>query len=544
MVLRMPRPYKDKTTGIYLFRQRVPVAIQPIVSKEWVKISLRTRDPAIAKIEHARIAAEVAERFARLAEGTRTLSHREVEGIAGEIYRSFIATYEDDPDKVPGRYGALLLDRAFVRPGSVRIYPMGDPAATKAALARRAVSRNAKRVDAWLETKGILLDTESRTKVGLAVDKAVLQAREQLHRMADGDYRDDPDASRFPKLDLDAKRREAAEAGKRGTLKVFDDYAKEREIADSTERRWRPIIEKVAHEVPDLGKMTPQWVVDWKDQLIRDGIARKTIRDTHLTALRTICKWAATNQRIPANPAAGISLLVKKKARLRERGYRDSEARKILLAALGPHPARLSPHYQRARRWVPWICAYSGARVGEIAQLRKTDIVPRGEIWMIHITPEAGTNKTNSARWVPVHAALIEQGFIDFVQAAREGPLFYNPQLAKGGKMPLADRVGGHLAAWIRQTVKITDPDIQPNHAWRHRMKTMSRDYDMRADATRYIQGHAPQAEDERYGDHNPKPLVREISKIPIFNLDADLHDEGASKDGDSAAIGITQTPW
>ena len=42
MVLRMARPHKDKTTGIYWFRQRVPVAIQPIVGREIVKISLRT----------------------------------------------------------------------------------------------------------------------------------------------------------------------------------------------------------------------------------------------------------------------------------------------------------------------------------------------------------------------------------------------------------------------------------------------------------------------------------------------------------------------
>ena len=277
MVLRMARPHKDKSTGIYWFRKRVPVAIQHIVGREIIKISLRTRDPAIAKIEHARVAAEVAERWARLAEGPRSLSHREAEGIAGEIYRSFIETHEDDPDKVPARLTSLVLDRAFVRPGSVRIFPMGmDPAATEAALARFATSRNAKRIDAWLQSKGILLDEETRSKVGLAVDRAILQAREQLDRMAEGDYRPDPDAGRFPQLDLDAKRREAVEAGKRGTLKVFDDYAKEREIAEGTERRWRPIIEKVAHEVPDLGKMTAQWVVDWKDQLVRDGVGKRT----------------------------------------------------------------------------------------------------------------------------------------------------------------------------------------------------------------------------------------------------------------------------
>ncbi|MEC5293197.1 hypothetical protein, partial [Aurantimonas sp. C2-3-R2] len=27
-----------------------------------------------------------------------------------------------------------------------------------------------------------------------------------------------------------------------------------------------------------------------------------------------------------------------------------------------------------SRRWVPWICAYTGARVNEITQLRRQDI--------------------------------------------------------------------------------------------------------------------------------------------------------------------------
>ncbi|TWH28307.1 MULTISPECIES: hypothetical protein [unclassified Aminobacter] len=423
-----------------------------------------------------------------------------------------------------------MLDQAFLRPGSVRILPMGmNPVATRALLDRLAVSRNAPIVDTWLQSRGILLDSDSRTKVGLAVDKAILQAREHLERMAAGDYREDPDATRFPKLNLDTKRRQTADIGKRGTLRVFDDYAKDHEITESTRRRWRPIVEKVADEVPDLGELTPDWLIDWKDRLIKEGVGKRTIRDVHLTAMRAMCNWAVKHRRIPVSPVSGISQRVKKKQQLRERGYTDEEARTILRAALGAQPKGLSPHYRRARRWVPWICAYTGARVGEISQLRKEDVQLRRKTWMIHITPEAGTNKTNTARWVPVHAALLQEGFIDFVQAAAQGPLFYDPRLSRGGKMPLADRVGGHLSTWVRRDVKVTDPAIQPNHAWRHRMKTLSRTHDMREDATRYIQGHAPRAEDERYGDHKPESLVREISKIPVLDLNADgLNDESS----------------
>jgi hypothetical protein len=41
-------------------------------------------------------------------------------------------------------------------------------------------------------------------------------------------------------------------------------------------------------------------------------------------------------------------------------------------------------------------------------------------------SPEAGTTKTKTARKVPIHEHLIEQGFIDFVRANGKGALFYN----------------------------------------------------------------------------------------------------------------------
>ena len=40
------------------------------------------------------------------------------------------------------------------------------------------------------------------------------------------------------------------------------------------------------------------------------------------------------------------------------------------------------------------------------------------------LTPEAGTMKTGKARTVPIHAHVIEQGFIEFVKLRGKGPLF------------------------------------------------------------------------------------------------------------------------
>jgi hypothetical protein len=57
------------------------------------------------------------------------------------------------------------------------------------------------------------------------------------------------------------------------------------------------------------------------------------------------------------------------------------------------------------RRWVPWLCAYTGARVGELTQLRAGDVQarqgPAGSIWVLRLTPDAGQDKESSRRARP-----------------------------------------------------------------------------------------------------------------------------------------------
>ena len=119
---------------------------------------------------------------------------------------------------------------------------------------------------------------------------------------------------------------------------------------------------------------------------------------------------------------------------LREEGkaFRPEEAKVILRAALAVSNTRDA--FPRAKRWVMWLCAYSGARAGEVTQLRGVDVIPRGDFYAMRLTPEAGSIKTGNARTVPLHEHLIAQGFIDFVRAQGGGPLFHNVRAADTGR--------------------------------------------------------------------------------------------------------------
>jgi integrase len=106
----------------------------------------------------------------------------------------------------------------------------------------------------------------------------------------------------------------------------------------------------------------------------------------------------------------------------------------LLLGRLPPMgPVALRVH--RSQSWRAY-CAYTGARVGELTQLRAGDVQarhgPAGSIWVLHLTPDAGTIKTGRARAVPLHADLVRQGFPEFARRAlaalgQDAPLFFKP---------------------------------------------------------------------------------------------------------------------
>ena len=136
--------------------------------------------------------------------------------------------------------------------------------------------------------------------------------------------------------------------------------------------------------------------------------------------LKTVFGWAVVNMKMTINPAAGITVKLGQTRKLRSKGLTDEEAQALLAAASAYHAGeREDPKTSEAKRWVPWLLAYTGARLGEVAQLRKQDLRKAGEGWVITITPEAGTVKTDEAREVPLHEHLEALGFDAFVSKAK-----------------------------------------------------------------------------------------------------------------------------
>jgi integrase len=187
---------------------------------------------------------------------------------------------------------------------------------------------------------------------------------------------------------------------------LFDDYIKSRQaIGKHTDggRRWTVAIKSLVKHLghSDARKITKGDLNGWLEKLQTEGISPRTVANVYLASIRAVLRWAHEKDRLPSNAADRIRQEVGKAVRSRERGYTTAEATRLLRASVIYVPAKPSnpsnrekPCLTAAKRWVPILCAFSGARVAEVAQLRKEDVRQEDDHWLIRITPEAGSVKT------------------------------------------------------------------------------------------------------------------------------------------------------
>lgn len=503
MVLGMARPRKHPKTGVYELRLRVPRRLQPLVGKREEKKSLKTKDPEVARVRHAIEIALVKDRWKNLEQGTQSLTQKQAQAYAGEIYRAITKDREDNPGHAGlQRVHVADLKRLRVRERQGNAYAelmLNEPAADE--------------VDEFLEQRGLILDPDSYSLLLTATRDALLQAHELILKRAEGDYRPDPHADRFPELP----------SARPDYKKLFEDYRKARKLSNGSVKRWFPILEKMVAFVgtPDMSRVTEEQLGEWRDHLLEGGLKPRTVKEGYIAFAKAFFAWAKRAKKLRNDPAREIHVEVPKEKQLRSHDLTDEEAQTILSASLAPFSSLISEEHAAARRWVPWICAYTGARVNEITQMRPKDIFQEDGIWVMEITPEAGTQKTKTARTVPVHPHLIEDDFLEFVRTCKRERLFYSVERQKpgtSGQNPTSARMGQKLAEWVRG-LGVDDPNVDPNHGWRHRFKTIGRTAGIQEMILDAIQGHAPTNESRKYGRVKPSVMLEALEAMPRYHV-------------------------
>ena len=526
MIIAMSRPWRNPATGVLYYRSRLPADVKDAVAGQRVtvdvagesstvrlapivKVSLRTKDNAAARLRHASVQAQIEQRWAAARTGAVSLSHQDIHALAGIWYRDLVATNESEP----GEAETWSIYQDLLGEGLAYFDPEGDGVEREPydpQEGTRVLSRYFN-LDAFLEAQGLNLDETCRTRLTGKVATALVLGAETLKRRADGDYGADETAKRFP-VWRPERTRPASDSVT--VTSLFEGWAKESNSAPATVDQWRSYVARFIEYLgrDDALSVQRRDVVSWKQHLVELGNSPKTINDSKLAALKAAFRWGVDNDLVPANPATGISVRQRKRAGEKMLGFERGEAAIILKAAA---QARDPVH-----RWVPLLCAQSGARVSEVCQLRVEDIGSEHGVQYMFFRPEAGGIKTPAGeRRVPLHPHVLEAGFLAFVKSRGCGPLFYDPKRRRPeAKKPQPKIVAKHVARWVHGLgIEVGRRHRKdPNHGWRHVHTTLLRDLGVSDSVIDAIQGRAAASVGHGYGETLLRTAARATARIPL----------------------------
>jgi integrase len=255
---------------------------------------------------------------------------------------------------------------------------------------------------------------------------------------------------------------EAAAPGE-SIIELFERYAAQR-LAEGRKRKDtinqdRKVVEQFAAFVGagrSVGSIRPPEVRNWRDTVaalppkyrsakvycglsMREAAAKAkavgakgvspTTINKYLSTVSPFLAWCRTNSYADQNPCDGLFYDVAKGKNPRP-PFSSEELRRIFASPLFNGFERdgreHKPGTTRAddwRHWIPLVCLFTGARIGEIAQLRLDDVREEAGIPYLLIRDDQATGqrtKSGYSRPCPIHSQLRGLGFLSFVARQRE----------------------------------------------------------------------------------------------------------------------------
>lgn len=165
-----------------------------------------------------------------------------------------------------------------------------------------------------------------------------------------------------------------------------------------------------------------------------------------------------------------------------------------------------------AAYWLPRLGLYHGFRLGEMCQLRRTDLIVKQKIDCLIIRPsdedDDGPERTvktaESERIVPIHKDVVEDflAYADTIEGEQMFPLI---------RPDTRGRWSGHWSKWFgryRRTIGL-DKRWTDFHSFRHSWK---------AAAT-----HIPERASDEISGHEPGSVGRTYGSVPLPTLKAHI---------------------
>lgn len=479
------RKKNGRELGPLQIRVFVPKALQPRVGKKEVWRSLGTSDRREAHRRAGHAFAVICDELDAVAGNPAAAPDPATVAITLGFDR-VLASLEERRKAWPaddGEYASRLAGREAELRRLTRQLHDGD------------MSRWEDAADKAIANRGMAIEkgTDAYAAFVQSIAEASIDAISVFTRRAAGEL----DAAPRTAVVRETKAKEAAKAKPGETLlELFEEWAAEMlakgEKRPDTVNQDRKVIQQFAAFVGAgraINAITPQDVFDYRQCLSRlppKWMSKRELRELgmraaaekareldmprtaftscnkHLSTISPLYKWLAGQ---PAwlglrNPCDGL-FYAKAKGKNRRPSFSTAHLNTILQSPLfvgfqtdGKEHLPGNTHADDWRRWIPLAALFTGARIGEIAQLRLGDVRQERSVWFIHIRhdeSEGLATKSGVSRPAAVHSMLERLGFIAFHARAVEraggdlsAPLF--PELAPNAR----GQISGEPSRWWR----------------------------------------------------------------------------------------------
>jgi len=209
------------------------------------------------------------------------------------------------------------------------------------------------------------------------------------------------------------------------TSKIAAEWIAERRLknaartVDAKAYHWKDFTERaLKNEDPDVNALDKADVVAYKSALLKEGLAAKTI-DNKLLSIADFFDYAlgqGAYTRHNTNPVTGLYVLTKKERVKQTESYEPFS--KHELAALFEPSAYKAAMKAPDLYWGPLLGIYTGMRISEATQVRCQDVIQADN--GVHYIYVYRSKTPHGIRKVPICDALIQLGFLDYVEEVRQ----------------------------------------------------------------------------------------------------------------------------
>ncbi|MEQ8042386.1 site-specific integrase [Xanthomonas hortorum] len=371
--MRIPHHLVRAPSGLWSYRQRVPVDLQPIVGRQTFKRTLHTYDMREARLRALTLAARYAQVFIVLRDRRMQSQDDDLDALLARL------TGTQRPQE-------LTLNRTRSADGSItEQWQIDTPE------------------DVTLFQQLMALTAPQPSALGELIQQHVPPL---------------PTPRRVTKPSLESITLGKARDAWLNSLK-----------GSTLPKTWtikRTAVELLTSflgEKTKLHTVTRSDLARWYQDMREKGASTPTLtnKQSYIGGKGGFFEWAQASGHYPRgdNPASGhVSYSTREKRARRKFGFKAYDAHQVQ-ALFAPAAFEGLP---LAARWASLIGLYTGARASEVGQLLTADVVEDGGIPCVQISDEGEHQKVKtdvSLRTVPIHPDLLALGFLGWVEQAR-----------------------------------------------------------------------------------------------------------------------------